>query len=98
MGRSGSVQVPKTFDERSPPVLRILLVPHRETLLFGECVRDPLCLVVTRAFCALVAVARIRDGVELFDRVGRGVLAESALDDDVIVSFLRGSMEGLPLN
>jgi hypothetical protein len=30
--------------------------------------------------------------------VGRGILAESALDDDVIVSFLRGCHERLPFN
>ena len=80
------VWVPETPNERSPPALRILLVPHREPSLVSELERYPLCLVVPLVFCALVAMARIRDGVDLFDRMGRSILAESALNDDVIVS------------
>jgi hypothetical protein len=83
------VRVPKTFDERSPPALRILLVPHREAFLFGEVEPYPFRLVVTPVFRALVAMVRICDGVDLFDGVGRGILTESALNDDVIVSLLR---------
>jgi hypothetical protein len=36
----------------------------------------------------LVAMPRIGNGVDLFDHVGRGILAESALDDHVIVPLL----------
>ena len=61
----------------------------RDPFFFGERERYQLGLPVTLAFCALVGMVCECDGVDLLDRAGRGILAKSALNDDVIVSFLR---------
>ena len=84
---AGLVRVPKTLDECSPRALRILLVPNREPFFVRERDRDPLGLVVTLVFRALVGMVWICNGVNLPDRVRRGILAKSALYDDVIMSF-----------
>jgi len=76
--------------------VRILLVPHRDGLFFGERERKLLGLAVTLAFCAVVGMVWVCDGVNLLDRAGRRMLAKSALNDDVIVSLLRGYHRGLP--
>ena len=76
--------------------MRILLVPHREAFFFGERERYLLGLAVILAFCALVGMVWVCDGIDLLNRAGRGILAKSALNDDVIVSVLRGYHRGLP--
>jgi hypothetical protein len=44
--------------------------------------------VIILVFCTLVGMPRLGDGIDLFDRVRRRMLAESAANDDVIVAGL----------
>ena len=55
-----------------------------EDLFFGKRERLPLGLAVTLAFCALVGMVCVCDGVDLLERAGRSILAKSALNHDVI--------------
>ena len=57
--------------------------------VLGRARFDLLGLAVTLAFCALVGMVWVCDGVNLLDRAGRRILAKSALNDDVIVSLWR---------
>lgn len=89
----GLESVSETLDERSPRAIRILLVPHGDPLFDSELERHLLGLLVTPAFCALVGMFRISDGVDLLDGVRRDTLAKSTLNDDVIMSLLRHATE-----
>lgn len=82
------IGLPETFHERSPPALGILLVPHRTPLFLPQSERHLLGFAIILAFCTLVGMPGVGDGIDLFDRVCRRMLAKSTANDDVIVAGL----------
>jgi len=82
------IGLPETLHERSPPALGILLVPHRTPLFLPQSERHLLSFAIILAFCTLVGMPGVGDGIDLFDRVCRRMLAKSTANDDVIVAGL----------
>src|SRR5260370_42661084 len=65
--------------------MRILFVPDREPLGFGQFERRAFGVLIAVAFGALIGVARIGDGVDLLNWTRRVVRTQATLNDDVIV-------------
>jgi hypothetical protein len=94
--RESLIGVPETLHERSPPALRTLLVPHRTPLFLRQPERHLFGFAIILVFYTLVGMPRVRDGVDLFDRARRGMLAKSAANNDVIVSRLCWRRSAIP--
>lgn len=78
----------ETLHEGSPPTLRSFFVPQRDPFCLRESKGHRLGVGVTLMLRPLVGVPRVRNGVDLCDCMGRGMLAKSALNDDIFVSCL----------